>query len=126
MNIWGESLSVMGIGLVMVFLGLFILIAFIYIINAVVAGKGEKREEALPMPRFRPRLPQTRPPRSPRRLRLRASTRRWWPSSPLPSPPWTPMASRSSSARSAARPAGNAPRAPSRSTASDRIPKTVI
>ena len=46
MNIWGESLSVMGIGLVMVFLGLFILIAFIYIINAVVAGKGEKREEA--------------------------------------------------------------------------------
>ena len=29
MNIWGESLSVMGIGLVMVFLGLFILIAFI-------------------------------------------------------------------------------------------------
>ena len=46
MNIWGESLSVMGIGLVMVFLGLFILIAFIYIINAVVAGKGEKGEEA--------------------------------------------------------------------------------
>lgn len=46
MNIWGESLSVMGIGLVMVFLGLFILIAFIYIINAVVAGKGEKQEEA--------------------------------------------------------------------------------
>ena len=46
MNIWGESLSVMGIGLVMVFLGLFILIAFIYIINAVVTGKGEKREEA--------------------------------------------------------------------------------
>ena len=27
MNIWGESLSVMGIGLVMVFLGLIILIA---------------------------------------------------------------------------------------------------
>ena len=46
MNIWGESLSVMGIGLVMVFLGLFILIAFIYIINAVVAGKGERGEEA--------------------------------------------------------------------------------
>ena len=45
MNIWGESLSVMGIGLVMVFLGLIILIAFIYLINAVVSGKGEKSEE---------------------------------------------------------------------------------
>ena len=57
MNIWGESLSVMGIGLVMVFLGLFILIAFIYIINAVVAGKGEKGEEAsaeVPAPALAP------------------------------------------------------------------------
>ena len=49
MNIWGESLSVMGIGLVIVFLGLFILIAFVYLL-AVVLSDHKKQAEATDVP----------------------------------------------------------------------------
>ena len=42
MSILGESFSVMGIGLVMVFLGLIILIAFVYLIAAALGGREKK------------------------------------------------------------------------------------
>ena len=46
MNIWGESLSVMGIGLVMVFLGLIILIAFVYLLAAIFSDHKKAAEAA--------------------------------------------------------------------------------
>ena len=52
MNIWGESLSVMGIGLVMVFLGLIILIAFVYLLAAIFSDH-KKAAEARRSPRER-------------------------------------------------------------------------
>ena len=59
MNIWGESLSVMGIGLVMVFLGLIILIAFIYLIAfvyllAAIFSDHKKAAEAAEAPASAP------------------------------------------------------------------------
>ena len=105
MSILGESFSVMGIGLVMVFLGLIILIAFVYLIAAALGGR-EKKDDGRSAEVSAPAAPAPAPVPVPAPVAAQGID-----------PRWMQTASRWLSVRFAARPAGAAPRVPSRSTA---------